>query len=106
LVILWNRKAPNSLPSSAVIPQVGSLPFTNTPMSDVEEEDESPVENSGVEKMKEFILAGLPPGLMPQGWSYRVCSCDIVEIRCTVHTKISINNPRCSYGRLPNEESA
>jgi hypothetical protein len=78
LVVLWNRKAPNSLPS-AVTPQVGSLPFANTSLSDAEEEDERPAENLGVEKMKNFILAELPPGLKPQGWSYRVCSLKLLR---------------------------
>jgi len=72
MVALWNRKAPHSLPS--VVPVVGNLPVTHTSLSVVQEEDETSVKKLGIENMRGFILAGLPPGLMPQRWSYRVHS--------------------------------
>jgi hypothetical protein len=103
MVALWNRKAPHSLPSVA---PVGNLPFTNPSLSVVQEEDETSVKKLGIENMKDFILAGLPPGLMPQRWSYRVCVFEIAEIRCTAHIRISINNPLHRYGRVPVEDSA
>lgn len=101
MVALWNRKAPHSLPS--VVPVVGNLPVTHTSLSVVQEEDETSVKKLGIENMKDFILAGLPPGLMPQRWSYRVYFFEIAEIRCTAHIRISINNPFHSCGRVPIE---
>ena len=71
LVTLWNRIAPDTLPTSAVTPRMGSLPFSTSNASCTISEESSPVEN-GVEKMKDEILRGLPAGLMPQGWYYRV----------------------------------
>jgi hypothetical protein len=69
LVTIWNRIAPNTLPSSATTPHSGSLPFSSSPISEVEEP--SPVER-GVEKMKDYILAGLTGNMRPQSWYYRV----------------------------------
>lgn len=69
LITLWNRIAPDTLPTSAITPRSTSLPFGST----VPEEGSSPVEN-GVEKMKDEILRSLPLELMPQGWYYRVWS--------------------------------
>jgi hypothetical protein len=74
LVMLWNRTAPSSLPSSAVTPVVGSLPFSNTSLGVVEEGEQTHAVEKGVEKMKDVILAELPEDLRPQGWYYRVCS--------------------------------
>jgi len=69
LVTVWNRVAPNTLPSSATTPHSGSLPFSSSPIP--EDEEASPIEK-GVEKMKDFILAGLTSNMRPQSWYYRV----------------------------------
>lgn len=73
LVILWNRIAPDTVPSCAsstadVTPRVGP--------GSVSEQGTRPLER-GVEKMMEEILRGLPVGLMPLGWYYRVFISDV-----------------------------
>jgi hypothetical protein len=68
LISIWNRIAPDTLPTSAITPPRGSLPFAKVSEQVAEE---SPLEK-GVEKMKEEILRGLSEELSPQGWYYRV----------------------------------
>ena len=66
LVSVWNRVAPENV---SVSPQ--SAKSSRSP--GVIEEEQSPVAEKGVEKMKEVILSGLPKELRPQSWFYRVC---------------------------------
>jgi hypothetical protein len=74
-VTVWNRIAPDTLPTSARTPNSGSLPFSaGQAVGGIAEEDAemgSPVER-GVEKMKDVILEGLSMELKPQTWFYRV----------------------------------
>jgi hypothetical protein len=73
LISIWNRIAPDTLPTSAITPPRGSLPFAKV---SEQVEEKSPLEK-GVEKMKDEILRGLSAAaeeLTPQGWYYRVFS--------------------------------
>ena len=87
LVTIWNRVAPNTLPSSATTPHSGRLPFSSSPIP--EDDESSPIER-GVENMKEFILASLTSNMRPQSWYYRVIFLLLKAIneRCIVRIAI------------------
>lgn len=65
---MWNRIASENVSASLHTPQ--SAKSSQSP--GVIEEEQSPVAEKGVEKMKEVILSGLPEELRPQSWFYRV----------------------------------
>jgi len=94
LVSVWNRLSPGALPSSAVTPLSGRLPFSDnnviSPTTEDEDEIVTPLEN-GIDKIKDFILSSLPETLKPQSWVYKVSYAKWLYLtnRFTAHIVIS-----------------
>ena|SRR5277367_5138535 len=69
LVSVWNRVAPENVPISVHTPQSGKASWS----PGVIQEEQTPMTEKGVEKMKDVILSELTEELRPQSWFYRVC---------------------------------